>query len=55
MMWLDLEFKIPFLKKCEESYETPISSGRPRKSFLESSDRSKCRKIKKPERNYFIK
>lgn len=44
--WLDLEFKIPLLKKCEELYEPSTSSGRPRKSFLESSDRSKRRQIK---------
>lgn len=44
--WLDLEFKIPLLKKREEFYEPSTSSGRPRKSFLESSDRSKRRQIK---------
>ncbi|KAL4104318.1 hypothetical protein QTP88_019619 [Uroleucon formosanum] len=44
--WLDLEFKIPLLKKCEELCEPSTSSGRPRKSFLESSDRSKRRQIK---------
>ncbi|KAL4152899.1 hypothetical protein QTP88_000732 [Uroleucon formosanum] len=27
--WLDLEFKIPLLKKCEELYEPSTSSGRP--------------------------
>jgi hypothetical protein len=55
IMWLDLEFKIPLLKKYEESYEPSTSSGRLRKSFLESNDRSKRRQIKKPERNNFIK
>lgn len=44
--WLDLEFKIPLLNKFEELCELSTSSGRPRKSFLESSDRSKRRQIK---------